>query len=79
MSVFICPVSVKLPLPDPQTTRGREAVSVDSEAEDGLSSLGSDLWAALEHLRVSVGLGGVTAALGLDIKVSHIVGLFFQS
>ena len=75
--VYVSSVSQVPPL-DLQTTRGRKADSVDSEAEDGLSSLGSDLWAALEHRWVSVGLGGVAATLGLDNKVSHIMELLFN-
>ncbi|KAF3850085.1 hypothetical protein F7725_019804 [Dissostichus mawsoni] len=53
---------------DGKTSRGREADSAHSEAEDGLSSLGSQLWAALELCWVSVGPGSVEAAPALDIK-----------
>lgn len=55
----------------------REAYSADSEAEDGLSSLGSELWAALECRWISVGLGSVEATPGLDNQVSHIMWYIF--
>ncbi|KAM9339223.1 vesicular inhibitory amino acid transporter-like [Symphorus nematophorus] len=58
---------VKLPA-DPQTSRGREADSADCETEDGLSSLGSELRAALECCWVSVGLGSIKATHGLGNK-----------
>lgn len=72
MSVLMCPVSVKL-FSDLQTSRHREADPADVEAEDGLSSLGSELWAAHECCWVSVGLGSVKTTPGLDNKVSHII------
>lgn len=53
---------------------GREPGSADSEAEDGLSSLGSECWAAGECCWVSVGLVSVKATPGLDNKVSLIKG-----
>ncbi|KAG7222656.1 hypothetical protein INR49_026265, partial [Caranx melampygus] len=48
--------------------RAEEADSGDSKAEDGLSSLGSELRAAWQGCWVSVGLGGVKATPGLDIE-----------
>ena len=57
---------------DLQRQGGREADSAHSEAEDELSPRGSELRAALELCRVSVGLGSVEATPGLDYKVSHI-------
>jgi len=48
-----------------------QADSAHSEAEDGLSSLASELWAALQCCWVSVGLDSGKAASRLDIKVSQ--------
>ncbi|AWP20243.1 Hypothetical protein SMAX5B_000155 [Scophthalmus maximus] len=58
----------------PQSSGGREADSFDSAAEDGLSSLDSELRAALECCWVSVGLGHVQATSRSDNQVSHITG-----
>lgn len=52
--------------------RAEEADSGDSQAEDGLSSLGSEPRAAWQGCWIFVGLGGVEATPGLDIEVGHI-------
>ena len=58
-----------------KTSGGREAESAGTAAEDGLSSLGSKHWAAMECCWVFVGLGSLKATPGLDNTVSRIMRL----
>lgn len=55
-----------------------KAECVGAKAEDGVPSLGSKPWAALEGSLVSVRTGRAKISLGSDNKVSHnLMDIYF--